>query len=158
MILSAIVAVEAKDIFASIIAFGIMGLELALAFLLLKAPDIAIVLLTLEMIVFMVFAAELLKRKAKYFPERDIFSSFTFIAFTILFIIVSLKAFIELPSFGEPLLKLAKVYCLQSLDKTGASNIVSAIIFNYRCFDSLIVIMVLLLTAIGIQSITEKKQ
>jgi len=157
MILSAIVAVEAKDLFASIIAFGIMGLELALAFLLLRAPDIAIVLLTIEMIALAVFAGVILKRKTEYFPEKDIFSSFTFIAFMVLFIIVCLKAFIELPAFGDPLLKLANIYAAQSLDKTGAANIMSAIIFNYRCFDSLIVIMILLLTTIGIQHITEKK-
>jgi multisubunit Na+/H+ antiporter MnhB subunit len=158
MILSAVIAVEAKDHFASVIAFGLIGLELSLALLILKAPDAAVLLLTLEMTALAVFAAAVYRRKLKPFLDKDIFSSLTFIAFSALFLIVCARAFIELPAFGSPLMKLADIYSRSALEVTGSANIVAAVIYGFRGLDSLIVIMILFLSAIGLLHVTEKKQ
>lgn len=158
MILSAIIAVEAKDHFASVIAFGMMGLELALALLILKAPDVAVLLLTIEITTLAVFASAVYRHKLKPFMDKDIFSSLTFIAFAALFLIVCLRAIIELPAFGSPLMKLAGIYSQASLEVTGSANIVSSVIYGFRGIDSLIVVIILFLTSIGVIHITEKKQ
>ncbi|MCK4325548.1 DUF4040 domain-containing protein, partial [bacterium] len=42
MIAGAIIAVETKDLLSSVIAVGAVGLGLSVAFLVLKAPDLAI--------------------------------------------------------------------------------------------------------------------
>ena len=42
MIAGAIVAIEIKDLLSSVIAVGAVGLGLSIAFLMLKAPDVAL--------------------------------------------------------------------------------------------------------------------
>ena len=50
MILAAIVAVEIKDLVSSVIAVGAAGLGLSVAFLMLKAPDLAITQMVVEIL------------------------------------------------------------------------------------------------------------
>ena len=158
MIISALIAIEAEGSFTPVIALGVLGLELSLAFLLLKAPDIAIVLLVAEMIALAVIAALIAKQKPGRARDLDPFSALTFIAFAVLFVIISLKALSETPRFGAPLMKLADLYLAQSMAKAGAPNVVAAIAFNFRGLDSLIALIILFLTAIGIFHLTGKKE
>jgi len=158
MIASAAIAVEANDLFASVIALGVLGLELSLACLLLKSPDTAIILLVLEMIALAVLAKAVTKQGSKPVRDLDPLSSVTFIAFAVLFVTICVKAFAGLPAFGSPLMKLGDIYASGAVEKTGASNIVAAVMFNFRGLDTLIAAMLLLLTAIGIVHITDKKE
>ena len=50
MIIGAIVAMEIRDLLSSVIALGAVGIGLSLAFLLLKAPDLAITQLVVEIL------------------------------------------------------------------------------------------------------------
>jgi uncharacterized MnhB-related membrane protein len=50
MIFAAIVAVEVKDLLSSVIGVGAVGFALCLAFLILKAPDLAITQLVVEIL------------------------------------------------------------------------------------------------------------
>ncbi|MFH1848252.1 MAG: hydrogenase subunit MbhD domain-containing protein, partial [Candidatus Omnitrophota bacterium] len=50
MIIGAIVALEMKDMLSAIIAVGVVGLALSMAFLLLKAPDVAITQFVVEIL------------------------------------------------------------------------------------------------------------
>ena len=51
MILAAFVAVQVKDLLSSVIAVGAVGLGLSVAFLMLKAPDLAITQFVVEIMV-----------------------------------------------------------------------------------------------------------
>jgi multicomponent Na+:H+ antiporter subunit B len=158
MIAAALIAIEAEDFFASVIALGVMGLELSLVFLLLKAPDVAVIILVLEMLGLAVFAKTVASHKPKEFRDLDVFSAITFAAFAALFTMICVKAFNELPVFGSPVMTLSDEYAARSMGSTGTANIVSAIAFNFRAFDSLIVLMVLFLTAMGIFHIIRKNK
>ncbi len=48
MIIGALYAIHAKDILSAVIACGIVGYSLVICFLLLKAPDLAIVQIVVE--------------------------------------------------------------------------------------------------------------
>ncbi|MCX5656890.1 MAG: DUF4040 domain-containing protein, partial [Candidatus Omnitrophica bacterium] len=48
MIIGAIIAIESKDLLSGVIAVGAVGFALCLAFLILKAPDLAITQLVVE--------------------------------------------------------------------------------------------------------------
>ena len=48
MLIGAIVALEAKDLLSSVISLGIIGFGLVLVFLLLRAPDLAITQIVVE--------------------------------------------------------------------------------------------------------------
>ena len=50
MIFGAVMAIEVKDLFSSVIAMGSVGFALCLAFLVLKAPDLAITQLVVELL------------------------------------------------------------------------------------------------------------
>ena len=50
MIFAAVVAVEMKDLISSVISLSAVGLGLSLAFLILKAPNLAIIQLVVEIL------------------------------------------------------------------------------------------------------------
>jgi multicomponent Na+:H+ antiporter subunit B len=50
MIIGAIIAIEMKDLLSAVIAVGAVGLGLSLVFLVLKAPDVAITQIVVEML------------------------------------------------------------------------------------------------------------
>lgn len=50
MIIGAMVAIEIKDLLSSVVAVGAVGLGLSIVFLILKAPDVAIVQLVVEIL------------------------------------------------------------------------------------------------------------
>ena len=54
MIVGAIVALEIKDMVSSVIAVGAVGLGVSIAFLILKAPDLAITQLTVEILMLII--------------------------------------------------------------------------------------------------------
>ena len=50
MIIGSVGALEAKDLLSSVVALGAVGLGLSLTFLILRAPDVAITLLVVEIL------------------------------------------------------------------------------------------------------------
>jgi uncharacterized MnhB-related membrane protein len=60
MILGAIYAIHAKDLLSAVIACGIVGYGLVICFLLLKAPDLAIVQIVVETITLIIMVAVVL--------------------------------------------------------------------------------------------------
>jgi len=60
MILGAIYAIHAKDILSAVITGGIVGYSLVICFLLLKAPDLAIVQIVVETITLILMVAVVL--------------------------------------------------------------------------------------------------
>src|SRR5512137_2192076 len=68
MIVGAIYAIHAKDLLSSVIACGIVGYGLVICFLLLKAPDLAIVQIVVDTITLIIMVAVVLdsSREEKY--------------------------------------------------------------------------------------------
>ena len=60
MILGALFAIHAKDLLSAVIACGIVGYGLVICFLLLKAPDLAIVQIVVETISLIIMVAVVL--------------------------------------------------------------------------------------------------
>ena len=50
MIIGAIIAIQVKDLLSSVVAVGAVGLALSLIFIILKAPDVAITQLVVEIL------------------------------------------------------------------------------------------------------------
>ena len=69
MIIGALYAIHAKDLLSAVIACGIVGYGLVICFLLLKAPDLAIVQIVVETITLIIMVAVVLdsSREEKYF-------------------------------------------------------------------------------------------
>ncbi|MFC1809176.1 hydrogenase subunit MbhD domain-containing protein [Candidatus Omnitrophota bacterium] len=62
MIIAAIIAVEVKDLLSSVIAVGAVGMGLSIVFLILKAPDVAITQLVVEILCLIILIRATLKR------------------------------------------------------------------------------------------------
>ena len=60
MIIGALYAIHAKDLLSAVIACGIVGYSLVICFLLLKAPDLAIVQIVVETITLIIMVAVVL--------------------------------------------------------------------------------------------------
>ncbi len=62
MIIGAIIAIEMKDLLSSVIAVGAVGLGLSIVLLILKAPDVAITQLVVEMLCLIILIRATLKK------------------------------------------------------------------------------------------------
>lgn len=69
---------------------------------------------------------------------------------TVLFAML-LLAFSEAPSFTDPLMAVADYYVKETVPKVGATNIVSAVTFDWRGFDTFGEATLLLTAAVGIR-------
>jgi len=157
MIFGAIIAVEVKDLLSSVVALGAVGLGLSIAFLVLKAPDVAITQLVVEILALVILIRATLKKDLPFSTSGRWFLN---TAITVCFIGVTLffaaKCFKDLPTFGEPIMRVAATYLKEGLPKTGAANIVASVILDYRAFDTLGEATVLFTAVIGVLAIVRR--
>lgn len=157
MVFAAIVAVEIEDLLSSVISVGAVGLALSLAFLILKAPDLAITQLVVEILCLIILIRATIKRDLPFSVSgRWFFNTFATITFIIVFLFFAYFALKELPSFGKPLMRVAAEYINNGLQKTGAANIVAAIILDFRGYDTLGEATILFTAVIGILAVMRK--
>jgi multisubunit Na+/H+ antiporter MnhB subunit len=64
MIVAAVIAVEVKDLLSSVVAVGAVGMGLSMAFLVLKAPDLAITQLVVEILCLIILIRATIRKYA----------------------------------------------------------------------------------------------
>lgn len=154
MIFAGIVAIEVKDLLSSVIAVGAVGFALSLAFLILKAPDLAITQLVVEILCLIILIRATINKDLPLVVEgRWVFNTVSTLAFMAVFLLFSWGALSELSRFGEPAMAVAKKYLEQGIARTGAVNLVAAIILDYRGYDTLGEATVLFTSVIGVLAI-----
>jgi multisubunit Na+/H+ antiporter MnhB subunit len=151
MVLAAVVAVEIKNLLSSIVALGAVGFALTLSFLVLQAPDLALVQLVVEIISLVFMVAVILNTTQQDYTQRrlggrEIISIF---ALSVFFFIAYL-ALKKLPAFGHPLMSVSQKYVDTALVNTGATNVVSSVILDFRAYDTLGEATVLFAAVIGV--------
>jgi len=162
MLASALVAVETKDLLASAISMGLVGFAVAIMFVLVQAPDLAIVQIVVEILSVIFFAAVIFRTThfdttvGKGIDREVVFPAVSFFIFGTLFFILSLYALNDLPRFGEPIMKVANTYIREGLERTGAGNLVAAIILDYRGYDTLGEATVLFTAVLGVLVVLRK--
>ncbi len=160
MILGAIVALESKDVLSGIISLGIIGFALTINFLLLKAPDLAIVQIIIETLTLIILIAAVLKttrdETVEKFGIQKLVLWIIGLVFIFVFVYSSVKIFNHLPEFGEQSLRMAKVYIDQGLRLTGAGNLVAAVILDFRGYDTLGEATVLFTSVVGVMAVLRK--
>ncbi|MEO0084736.1 MAG: hydrogen gas-evolving membrane-bound hydrogenase subunit E [candidate division WOR-3 bacterium] len=163
MLAAAIVAIEIKDLLASAVAMGIVGFSVAIMFILVQAPDLAIVQIVVEILTVVFFAAAILRTThtddtiGKGIQSESIFPVVTFFIFGTLFLVLAIYAIKDLPQFGEPLMKVSNFYIENGLPHTGAANLVAAIILDYRGYDTFGEAVVLFTSVLGVLTIMRMK-
>ncbi|NQT06084.1 MAG: DUF4040 domain-containing protein [Candidatus Omnitrophica bacterium] len=157
MIVGAIIALEAKDMVSSVIAVGAVGLGTSIAFLILKAPDLAITQLTVEILMLIILIRATLRRDLPFSTSgRWLLNTVITVLFLGVFLAVAYFAIKDLPRFGSPIMRVAKIYIAEGLKSTGATNLVSSVILDFRAYDTLGEATVLFTAAIGVIAVMRR--
>lgn len=157
MIIGAIIAVEVKDMLSSVVAVGAVGLGLSICFLVMKAPDLAITQLVVEILALIILIKATIKMDLPFSASgRWFFNTFATIVFLIVFLIFAYVSLKDLPNFGYPIMRVAKDYINMGLQKTGAANLVASIILDFRGYDTLGEATVLFTAVMGVLAIMRR--
>ena len=157
MIVAAVIAVEVKDLLSSVVAVGAAGLGLSLAFLILKAPDLAITQLVVEILCLIILIRATINRDLPLIKNgRWHFNTISTLVFIAVFLSLAYIALQDLPAFGQPILRVAANYLKEGLSRTGATNLVSSVILDFRAYDTLGEATVLFTAVIGVLAIMRK--
>lgn len=158
MIIGAIIAIEVKDLLSSVIAVGAVGLGLSIVFLILKAPDVAITQLVVEILCVIILIRATLKKDLPFSTTgRWFLNTLISAAFIMLFLMVAAIALKDLPEFGHPIMKVANIYLREGLTRTGATNLVSSVILDFRAYDTLGEATILFTAVIGVLAVVRRK-
>jgi multicomponent Na+:H+ antiporter subunit B len=151
MILGSLVALEIKDILSSIIAVGVVGLAASIAYLFLQAPDLAIVQVPFEIFALIILVRAFISKGFHALEPAK--SGRWIIGFTLVglasILALSIKVFRLLPPFGQPLMDVSRYYLDHAAADTGAANFVASVILDYRAYDTLGEVTVLLTAILG---------
>ena len=162
MLVAALVAIQIKDLLAAAVALGIVGFSVAIMFILLQAPDLAIVQIVIETLTVVFFAAVILRTTnidttiTGGLKRELVFPTVVYVAFGVIFLILVGPALAELPSFGNPTMLVAREYIALGLEKTGAANLVTAIILDFRGYDTLGEVTVLFTAVVGVLTVMRR--
>lgn len=157
MITAAIAAIRMKDLLSSLIALSAAGLGLSLAFLVLKAPNLAITQLVVEILcVIILIRGTISKDIPLVIGGRWLFNTVSTFAFIIVFLLICWAALRQLPSFGAPIMQVSQFYIAGAPEAAHSANIVSAITLFFRNFDALGEAVVVFSAMIGVLVIARK--
>ena len=157
MIAGALIAVAAKDLLSSVVAIGAVGIGLSMAFLVLKAPDLAIMQLVVEILSLIILIRATTRKDIPFSTSgRWVFNTLSTLLFIVIFLTGAYISIKLMPGFGEPLMRVSKVYIAEGFARTGARNIVSAINLNYRALDTLGEATAIFAAIVGVLAIARK--
>ena len=153
MIIGALFAIHARDLLSAVVAMGIVGYGLVICFLLLKAPDLAIVQIVVETITLVIMVAVVLdstreETRATADTRTMVHRIVGFITFTglLYFFIIAIR---ELDPLGEHALRMSEAYVNGAVEKTGSINLVTGVLFDFRGYDTLGEAVILYTAALG---------
>jgi multisubunit Na+/H+ antiporter MnhB subunit len=161
MILGALYAIHAKDLLSSVIACGIVGYSLVICFLLLKAPDLAIVQIVVDTITLIIMVSVVLdSSREELYSKQDTQGYIT--AATAILISVILFYFFSVSSqtldnLGTSSLRMATHYIEGAAQKTGSANLVTGVVFDFRGYDTMGEAVVLVTAVLGVLTILRLK-
>ena len=161
-VVGAIVAVVTPNLLYSVISVGAVGFLLAIAFLLLSAPDIAVVQIGVESICLVLLLRATLGREVDDGAQRPLVG----VAFAVALVagigLFGLQVFYEFPEFGIPAMErfqdaAAATYLATGAETTGAPNIVTAVLLDFRGWDTLGEGTVLFCAVLGATAIMRRR-
>ena len=161
MIIGAIFAIHAKDLLSATIACGIVGYGLVICFLLLMAPDLAIVQIVVETITLIIMVAVVLNSTRDEIKvrldRRKVIYILSGLAISVLFFYFFILAISDLDPLGAHTLRMANAYVNGAAEKTGSANLVTGVLFDFRGYDTLGEAVILITAVLGVITILRIK-
>lgn len=138
LVLGSVAALEMKHLLSAVITVGIVGMGLSILFLLLGAPDIAITQVVVEVIVVTVMIrATTRTADEEPGPTRSLATVVAGVGAVLVLVGVGVAAFAALPRFGAARPMPSDWYLAQAASATGGANVVTAILLDFRGYDTL---------------------
>jgi len=157
MIFAGIMAVEIKDLISSVIALSAVGLGLSLAFLILKAPSLAVTQLVIEILCVVILVRGTISKDLPLVRDgRWLFNTVSTLLFIAVFLSSAYFALKELPVFGQPQMSVSAGYLNNAGENTGLLNVTNAIAGHYRGYDTIVLAAVIFCALVGVLTITRK--
>ncbi len=159
MIAGAVIAIEVRNLLSAVVAVGVVGLGLSVVFLLLRAPDVALTQLVVEIAaVILLIRATLNRDIAEQYCGSRPFGAVMGILFIGLAVVAGAVTFADgLNDFGDPLMTVSSYYPADAVSGTGAVNVVASVILDYRAYDTLGEATVLFTAVIAVITVMRKK-
>lgn len=163
MIIAAIIAVETDNLLSSVICVGAIGFGGSLIFLFLRAPDIAITQIVVEVLGLIILIRATISRDRIFITgDREFFGMVVSIVIIFVIFLAGMKVFETLPTFGTPIFatvgdSASQAYISEGMQKTGATNLVTSVILDFRAYDTLGEATVLFTSIIGATVILRRK-
>jgi multisubunit Na+/H+ antiporter MnhB subunit len=163
MIIAAIIAIETTNLLSAVICIGALGFGASLMFLFLRAPDIAITQIVVEVLGLIILIRSTISRDLTFISgDKEFFGTVVSVVIIFVIFMAGVKVFETLPDFGTAVFTqdpeaASQTYIEQGLNDTGATNIVSSVILDYRAYDTLGEATVLFTSIIGATALLRKK-
>jgi len=181
MVIAAIIAVETKYLLSAVICVGAIGFGASIMFLFLRAPDIAITQIVVEVLALIILIRACLSRELTFISgPREFFGVVVSVVIIFMIFMAAIQVletkpieeiqevrkskpeYVALPDFGTPIFDVApdaasKAYIKDGLAETGAANLVASVILDFRAYDTLGEATVLFTSIIGATVIMRKK-
>ncbi|AXF57270.1 Na+/H+ antiporter subunit A [Salicibibacter kimchii] len=138
---------------AAVICVGVLGYVVALFFVVLRAPDLALTQLAIETVtvaLFLVCFYHLPRLRKK--EDGDGFNIPNFIIASAVGILVTLVA---LSANGHRIFPPISDFYLDAYELAGAANMVNAILADFRALDTLLEIFVLCIAGLGVYTLVK---
>ncbi len=143
MIISAVVALRTDELLSAVIAVGAVGFGSSAVFLLLRAPDLAITQIVLEVaaLVLLIRATISIGVRTTSAGRRG-WRPVAIAAAAFMFLVFTSFSFRDMPEFGVPVMDRVvdapSIFYLENgLRSTGAPNHVMAVLLDFRAYDTL---------------------
>ncbi len=168
MLIAALVAVEARDLLSTVICLGAAGFALSVIDLLVGAPDLAITQVVVEVVaVVLLIRVVRTRRDTSRSAPRDALRTATVLLAGGVLLAIALFAVRGtssqpgMPPFGQSVLEgknpgVASEYLSDAAAQTGAANVVTAILLDYRAYDTLGEATVIFVAVLGAYAILRR--
>lgn len=169
MILGAIYALHARDLLSALISCGIVGYGLVICFLLLKAPDVAIVQIVVETITLIIMVSVVLASTrheleatgsypAKIRSKYRLFLNISVVILTVVVLFYTFRlAIAHLDPFGDHVLRMSEAYLDGAAGRTGSANLVTGVVFDFRGYDTFGEATILFTAVVGVLTVLRLK-
>jgi multicomponent Na+:H+ antiporter subunit B len=171
MIAGAIHSLHAKDLLSAIVSYGVVGYSLVIGFLVLKAPDLAIVQIVVETIALIIMISVLIISTREDLAEKGTVRikgqayinvrNLAYVFFALIAGLIMIYFFHMVTAGLDPLgihePRMSAEYIKNGVEGTGSINLVTGVLFDYRGYDTLGEATILFTAVMGILAILRLK-
>lgn len=163
MMVGALVAIETPNLLYAVVSIGAVGFLLSIAFLFLAAPDLAITQIVVEVITLVLLLKTIgASRDTRPAGHREFFGTVVTVVALLILAAFCIHMLASFPAFGQPVMERladtpSAVYLEEGLERTGAANIVTAVLLDFRAYDTLGEAAVLFCAVVGALSVLRRK-